>query len=466
LNNNELIKVKQLNKNLFKIYVMFFRQPLAPLISKELEYYSNEDNTIIATILLDLIDKDFTCVILCQDEFNVFRCIDVKSCFPTLEIAREWLFIKIRWWTLKGTKSVPQGGSPEGLDLFSVVISEEKIHPHFDKLNNFPSFIAAKKIISEVCRFFNDIDGNFIEQFQSMNGFDSRLWEIYLYCYFAEEYFLFNRNYDRPDFMVQKGDIEIAVEAVTIGRRKNNPPKLKKSLPIKTKEAIREENSNNMPLKFGSALFDKLKKRYWKLPHVQGKALIIAIADFHDEMSMTWSFNAITDYLYGYRYRTHFDKNGKLIITPEKIPPYTKENGTEIQAGFFDLPDTENISAVLFSSTGTLSKFTRIGIQTGFGIQGQKVVRSGACFQNDPNSVKPNTFSYIVTEDCSETWAEGLNLFHNPKAKIPIDKSLFPNIAHHELIDNFVHSITPDFHPFFSINHNLITTSSIKEEFE
>ncbi len=33
---------------------------------------------------------------------------------------------------------------------------------------------------------FIDIDGNFVQQFQS-TGFDSGLWELYLYTYFSEE---------------------------------------------------------------------------------------------------------------------------------------------------------------------------------------------------------------------------------------------------------------------------------------
>lgn len=50
---------------------------------------------------------------------------------------------------------------------------------------------------------------------------------------------------------------------------------------------------------FGSAIYDKVKKKYWEKKHVQNKPFLIAIADFHDTMSMTWSFNSLVEYLYG-----------------------------------------------------------------------------------------------------------------------------------------------------------------------
>lgn len=49
---------------------------------------------------------------------------------------------------------------------------------------------------------FKDIDGNFIEQFQS-TGFDARLWELYLNTYLIEEQLFFDRNYNAPDFIVK-----------------------------------------------------------------------------------------------------------------------------------------------------------------------------------------------------------------------------------------------------------------------
>ena len=56
-----------------------------------------------------------------------------------------------------------------------------------------------------------------------------------------------------------------------------------------------------VPIKYGSALYSKLKKRYWELPHVEGNSLVLAIQDFHAPASMMWSSNALVEYLYGIR---------------------------------------------------------------------------------------------------------------------------------------------------------------------
>lgn len=86
---------------------------------------------------------------------------------------------------------------------------------------------------------------------------------------------------------------------------------------------------------FSSVLHDKSKKKYWEKEHVRGKPLIIAVADFHDTMSMTWSHNSLVEYLYGYRYDdyTH-SEDGELIIDPIEIDFLEKKNGTKIPAGF------------------------------------------------------------------------------------------------------------------------------------
>lgn len=456
--DKNLIKVKKINNNLFNAYVMFVREPLLTFSSKELEYYANEDSTILGTIILDGIDDDFNCVILCRDEVEKFKAVEIKTSFSNINEAREWLILNIRQYTLKGITVLPQGETSEGVDLFTSVEKEEKQHPHFKLLKNGVHFYPARKILSEVSRFFDDIDGNFIQQFQAVNGFDARIWEIYLFCLLTEEKFQLIRKYNRPDFMVRKYDVEIAIEAVIVARKKDNPPKMRNGLKVKSPEQIIAENSNDMPLRFGSALFSKIKKEYWKLTHVENKPLIFAIADFHDDMSMTWSYNAIFGYLYGMSYKHYYDEKGSLVVVPEKANPYKKANGKEIEAGFFNTPNSEYISGILFSPNGTISKFNRMGVQAGFKNDRHTLMRFGSNYNHEPNASKPHIFQYEVTEECQETWSEGMNLFHNPNALYPIDKQLFPSIAHHEFADGYIVSENPEFHPFSSFDMNSVST--------
>jgi hypothetical protein len=302
--------------------------------------------------------------------------------------------------------------------------------------------------------YFIDIDGNFIEQFQT-TGFDSRVWELYLFSYFIENYFEMDRRNNRPDFVLSKYGEKVAVEAVTVGR-KDNPPKY---IHLNPEEYFRKilsqkEDDDEMAVRFGSSLLTKINKKYWELDHLHGIPLIIAIADFHEDYSMTWSHNSLIKYLYGYEHGYHYNKDGTLIIVPQKIGIH--RGAKEIPSGFFEQPNTENISGILFSSSGTISKFSRMGIQAGFGVKNIKTYRWGISHNNNPNASLPNMFHYEVTEKSTETWAEGLDLFYNPKAKIPIDPDMFSGIAHHFLRkDGNIESWIPEFHPYASITSHM-----------
>ena len=449
-----LIEVKKMNPNRFHAYLMFTRRPLIHFFAQELEYYSNISETLLGVLLFDKTDSDFVAVVLARDEQNQYRAIETEN-FESSKEAENWLIGRIRWLTSKGTTIVHQGAAQKGVNLFTELIDKSKLHPFFSILKNNISHLAAKEILLEIEKFFIDIDGNFIEQFQSLNGFDSRLWEIYLFCFLTEEQFDLKRNVTSPDFMAEKGNDKIAIEGVIVDRKKDNPPKTFPNI-HKTLEETRAENSNNMPLRFGSALYSKLKKEYWKLPHVKDRPLVIAIADFHDDMSMTWSFPAIIDMLYGFKHTFLYDHEGKLIITPTKIIDYSKPSGIKVSPGFFFQPGAENISGVLFSSTATLAKFNRIGKQAGFGDEACKIIRVGTCHKHDPNASRPEMFMYEVNEQCLETWAEGMSLFHNPRALHPIKQDLFSSIAHHTFIDGQIQSTIPDFHPYFSFSYNIV----------
>jgi hypothetical protein len=451
------IIINKISKTRFNAFVMFSREPRMVFFTQEIEYYGNEDNSILGTIVIDPVDRNYNCIVLGRDEEGKFSAIDIMIDYDSLNEARAKLIERMRYCSNELRSTVNSEAIKSGVDLFKVLITADKINPYFKRLFEDKHYVAAKRIITEMARYFEDIDGNFVEQFQSINGFDARLWEIYLFCLFTEETFTIIRKEERPDFIIKKMDAEIAVEAVIVARKKENPPTYITALKELQSEEIKKQIDNDMPLRFGSPLFSKLKNKYWELPHVKNKPIILAIADFHDNMSMVWSYNALVDYLYGLRFTAIHDAKGQLIISSEKIQPYTKETGGSVEAGYFYQPEVEHISAVLFSSTATISKFTRIGIQAGFGVKGQSVYRSGAAFNHDPDSVVPHIFLYEVNESGVETWAEGVNLFHNPNAIYKIDKGLFPSVAHHELkSDGQIHSLTPDFHPYFSMNHNVV----------
>ena len=176
---------------------------------------------------------------------------------------------------------------------------------------------------------------------------------------------------------------------------------------------------------------------------------------------MSWSFPAVLQSLYGVSHEVSLDVNGQIIISPLKINHFTKANSAQVEAGFFFLPEAENVRAVLFSSSGTLSKFNRMGRLAGFGNSKCLIFRHGVYHNHNSDAALPLPFSLeIAPGKATETWAEGLSIFHNPNAKIPVPRKLSPSITHHEFCDGQVHSLIPKFHPYSSMTFHLDVAES------
>jgi hypothetical protein len=453
----EKIVVKSLGLKRFNALAARSRSPAAAYVSEEIGWFSNEVETVIGVLLKDTVDNDYAAVVLGRDEGGAFRAFDQAASFPTQEEAGLWLEGAIRWHTGRGKSVFPQGDTKERIDLFAPVVPIARQHPYFVKLAGEPSFLPARSIINEMMPHFIDIDGNFVEQFQS-TGFDARLWELYVDAYLVEEQLFINRDHSAPDFLVVKYGKSVAIEAVIVGRKVDNPPVyFKFSDDPAIADVTSDKRQDDMAVKFGSPLYTKLQKRYWTLDHVKGNPLIIAVADFHDDKSMLWSGTALLSYLYGVKHEFRHDERGQLIISPLKIASH-KVGSKEIASGFFFQKDAENISAVLFSASGTISKFNRIGRQSGYMHPDVTMIRIGTCHDHDPNAALPKMFQYTVDESRSETWSEGLSMFHNPQALYPVPEELFPSIAHHRFVDGQIVSHVPEFHPYSSFTINLRKT--------
>ncbi len=438
-----------INKKLFDIYMLFTREPFVQYFTEELEFFSNGNGGLIGLISLDLTDNDYYACILSRDKSKQYRAVLVEASIQTIEDARKWIDDK-----MSSDKIIHHDNYSDYFDIFQDIANANKQHPHYKLLRDSIALQSAKSVLKEISYHYKDIDGNFIDQFQSNNGFDSRVWELFLFCFFREQFFSFKRNYYAPDYLIEKFNHEIAVEAVIVSRKSDI-----NKLELQNEKEIKELLNNNTPLLFASALFDKMKKKYWEKEHVKGKPFVIAIADFHDTMSMIWTYNALLDYLYGYKYEHSFDNDGNLIVNPIKIGNYIKPNGTEIPSGFFFQPNSENISAIIFSSSGTLSKFNRMGRQAGFGSDKNTLIRFGAFYNHEPNADKPNFTSYQVNELSNETWSEGVVVYHNPNALIPLNPEFFDERvaqSFFDVKDKLIYSQMPEIFPYNSFTQNLI----------
>lgn len=448
------LRIIEIDSKRFTALVNQSRSPAATYVSREIEWFATEDEAILGVVIMDTVDDDYLGIALGRDEVGAYRAFDISQCFETQQEAHNWLHGAMRWHAGTGEKTFPQGDAGKRVDFFEAVVPQEQQHPLFVQLCREHAFLPAREIINAIVPHFRDIDGNFVQQFQS-SGFDSRLWELYIQAYLVEEELFLEREHSAPDFLVTKYGESVAIEAVIVGRKSSNPAKL-----FRPKEDlfkyidVAKQHENEMPIRFGSPLFSKLQKKYWELDHVAGKPLVFAIADFHDDQSMLWSGTALHNYLYGVRHNFYHDSNGQLIISPLKIETH-KVGDKEIPSGFFFQPQAENVSAILFSSSGTISKFNRIGRQAGFKHPDVRMIRMGTHHDHDPNASLPRMFRYEVDESCEETWAEGLSMFHNPNAVHPVPEHLFPTIAHHHFEDGQIVSRLPAFYPYASVTLNL-----------
>lgn len=333
--------MRQISKARFEA-LSYARIPFVKLISEDIEWYSNDNNAVLGTILLDKIDHDYVAIVLGRDEAGVFRYIDQEHSIPEISDARSMLLEKMEHHSQDGVEEFPQGViTREKHLIFEYIEKKEPMLDDYKLLTECDLFSPAKELIAEIAYSFEDPDGNYIEQFQS-SGFNSRMWELYLYAFFHEADFMINREFNAPDYVVEKMGVRVCVEAVTVNpsQHAGNEPE------PTTHEEIERLLKDYMPIKYGSPLFSKLNKKYWEKEHVTGNPLLIAIHDFHQKDSMMWSRSALERYLYGAERRHHFDENGKIVQEVTQMAEH-RWNGKVIPSNYFELEDAKNISGII-----------------------------------------------------------------------------------------------------------------------
>lgn len=441
--------MRDISKLRFDALAAYCRSPQMAMFAEELRWLEFADEQILGVLLFDT-DGQFSVLLLARDLNERYRWVSTAGFFDSAEEALAEANLRAgSLLPVLDAQRVQGDEVDRAIDFFEPVRETERLNPNFRLLAEAESFSPARGLIEPMMRWYEDIDGNFVEQFQT-TGFDARIWELYLFAALTEAGFAVDRSLAVPDFIAQGLLGEICVEATTINPTlgaDGNPAPLP---PTDTTEDQLAYYGEYLPIRYAGPLTAKLAKRYWTLPQVDGKPLVVAIQDFHAQMSMVCSGSALPTYLYGYVHHPSREADGSLTITAERITVH-RWGSKEVPSGFFMQPGAEHISAVIFNSGATLSKFNRIGLIAGFGSKRVRLVRQGFAMDPDPNASTPRKFTLAVDSSYSESWIEGMDVYHNPRAVHPLDPSMLPTAAHHHLrSDGQLSSMLPPWHPLGS----------------
>lgn len=275
-------------------------------------------------------------------------------------------------------------------------------------------------------------DPNWASDCQTGN-FHTRLWEAHLLASFREQGLSVTQEHSSPDFHVSnRTGGEAWVEAVTA-----NPQERYEHFgaePVLPPADNRERNLGPAAARFAKTIRSKLDKKYQNLPHVAGKPLILALADFHAPSSMLWSRESLICYLYGvFAYTT--ERDGVQVAVAEEV----KTLLCDIPSGLFRSPENAHLSAIIFTNACTIPKLSRVPISGGAHLEGYRYVRIGEFFDRTPGALRGIPFSMdIASEEYRslwpvygyEPWSAEIEVFHNPLASHPIPNNLFPEVTH------------------------------------
>ncbi len=419
----------QITKQRFDAFTFGIRGDGEDKIWQDVSYWSTHGGEALAALFYVEKADAFLGAIFLRDDHQRFRVFPPLVPFRTKRAGEASIVEKLA--SIEGRKTAlnrPDCEGGPGVDLFTVT-HDAPLNPIFENICDSEHSRAAKEMLSEIGHWFEDRDGNFVRDFQT-TGTSARLWELYLFRVFRDLGFNIDPAAASPDFALSKDELKLFVEATTANSGDQ------KYIDLMAGPAPRPDDfwrfiENDMPIIFGSPLYTKQKKEYWKKEPVKGNPFAIAIADFHAPGSMTWSHIALSIYLYGVSVSRVPGPDGKDIAIAKPLGTH-KKGDKEIPAGFFSQPGTEHISAVIFSNAGTKAKFTRMGTLAGFGGIDMAVRRAGVLSNPEPGALDGIRFDINVENpEYHENWRDELEIYHNPNALIPWpDETVTPGATH------------------------------------
>lgn len=309
-------------------------------------------------------------------------------------------------------------------NLFGKLNIKHDLHQKFLFLRDKPFLISQKKQLEKWFEGFEDRDNKIVKEFQTT--FHSTFWEIYLHAVFKEIGFEIDFSYDRPDFILKDTPSNIMVEATVANikeggipedtRNESNilsmfvPPVLQSNFDYELKESI---------ARYGNSILTKNKKFHktykncdWVTPK---NPYVIALSSYAQ-------VDYGRDYIYGIMallYGLYFIPEKNDFILKKSINK--NETTTEIPLGIFFDESYSDVSAVIFSTTTTIGKLTAEVASNNPYYNENLVFNLYRDFLDEDEPYK----TMLVSPNSQEILTDGLFVFHNPNARIPLSLKTF-----------------------------------------
>lgn len=335
------------------------------------------------------------------------------------------------------------------LDLFSPVVPAERFHPAFAKV------VAGatdydKAVLNRWAEGFVDRDRKIVKEFQI--SFDSSFWEIYLFAAFKELGMECDFQQSSPDFCVTSPK-HFVVEA-TVSLNAQGAPSVPDANPLEYPSDHTDFNRQAI-IRLLNSLDTKHKKylkSYSRLKHVIGKPFVIAVAPFDRPHFQLQAQRAIEAVLY----RSYVDEDAYLKEHPDSdvpllaqdMPFVIKDSGESLPLGVFCNSGMSAVSAIIQSTAATWSKATAMGDDPDVMIDAfyENRTDGGLTAYSGPNS------------RYTESILDGLRVYHNPYAAIPLDPSLFERREIFQATSRGAVSVVP----LYPATHNLACRTSTR----
>lgn len=175
--------VRPISRLRFDAIAGYARRLGAHVHGEELQWYEHSTGRVLGAVVRDTYDEDFGGIVMGPDENGCFRCVAVSEFSQSREIASNRLKAEMENWATRPISEFAQGDHiGKGLNLFLPVVPSNRLNPAFLKLSAEEQFSPARALIEAMMHYYKDVDGNFVQQFQS-SAFDARFWELYLFAH-------------------------------------------------------------------------------------------------------------------------------------------------------------------------------------------------------------------------------------------------------------------------------------------